>query len=169
MKIRKRLLGVDPGTLITGWGVIEEDEKGYQALDFGCIRPKPTMKLTNRYRIIFESIQSLIKQYQPTALAIETQFVKHNVQSALKLGMARGVIVLAATLEKIPVFEYAPTKIKLAVTGRGQASKFQVQAMIKQLLNLDKIPEPEDAADALACAITHAHHERYNLILNGEM
>ena len=165
----KKILGIDPGTAVTGWGVLEEKDGALEALDFGCIRPKATMKLTERYRILFEGVKELIIRYKPSALAIETQFIQKNVQSAMKLGMARGVIILAATLMGIPVFEYAPTQIKRSVTGRGQASKTQVQHMIASLLNLSTLPEPEDAADALACAICHHHHARFKLALAGEI
>lgn len=168
--MKELILGIDPGTVITGWGIIHEEGQSFIPVDFGCIRPKSTMKLTERYLVIFESIQSLIEKYNPSVLCIETQYVSDkNPQSAIKLGMARGVIVLAAKLKKIPVFEYAPTKIKLAVTGRGGASKGQVQRMVQQLLSLDFLPEPEDAADALACAICHAHSARFNLLLSGEI
>lgn len=160
-----RILGIDPGTAITGWGVLEELE----AIDFGCIRPKPSMKLSNRYRILFEGVKELIERFKPTAVAIETQFMQKNFQSAMKLGMARGVIVLAATLAGIPVYEYTPTEIKRSVTGRGQASKIQVQKMIASLLNLSSLPQPEDAADALAAAICHHHRARFNALIEGEI
>lgn len=159
------ILGIDPGTITTGWGVI----KGLEVVDYGCIRPKATMKLTERYRILFEGVTSLIDRFQPTALAIETQFVHKNVQSAMKLSMARGVIILAPTLKGISVFEYSPLKIKQAVTGRGQASKYQVQRMMAALLRLEAPPEPEDAADALACALCHHHQARFHAALKGEI
>lgn len=163
------IIGIDPGTAITGWGIIEVREGGLEVLDFGCIRPKTTMKLSMRYRVLFEGLQELLVRYKPEALAIETQFMQKNVGSAMKIGMARGVLILAATLVGIPVFEYAPSQIKRSVTGRGQASKTQVQRMIQSLLNLPKPPEPEDAADALACAICHHHHARFNRALAGEI
>jgi len=150
------ILGVDPGTLITGYGVIQVTPR-CKAVDYGCIRPPKTEQLPLRYRVIFESITALMHKFKPKACAIETQFVAKNVQSAIKLGMARGVIVLAATLLHIPVFEYAPTTTKRAVTGTGRASKQQVQKMIQSLLGLSLVPEPEDAADALALAICHWH------------
>jgi crossover junction endodeoxyribonuclease RuvC len=151
------ILGIDPGTAITGWGVIKDKGGKLEPIDFGCIRPKASLPLSQRYLTLHEGLRVLIDRFSPSALAIETQFVQKNVQSAMKLGMARGVIILAATLKGIPVFEYTPTQVKKSVTGRGQASKYQVQGMIATLLGLTTLPEPEDAADALACAICHHH------------
>lgn len=150
------ILGIDPGTKISGYGLIKVEEKGYQPIDYGCIRPPPHLKLSDRYLIIFNAVEDLIDQYKPHALAIETQYVHKNIQSAIKLGMARGVVMVAAKKKGLPVFEYAPTKAKLAVVGHGKASKFQVQGMVQQILRLSALPQPEDAADALALAICHA-------------
>ncbi len=151
------ILGIDPGTRITGYGIIRLG-RPLVTIDYGCIKPPANKPAAERYRLIFEGLQALMDQYKPTACAIETQYVDKNVQSAIKLGMARGVATLAATLREIPVFEYAPTRAKKAVVGTGRASKQQVQRMIRHLLNLKHDPEPEDAADALALAICHSHH-----------
>ena len=151
------ILGVDPGTRVTGYGILKVEGNQYRPLDFGCIRPPASMKLTDRYLIIYKGIEELINLHKPNVLVVETQYVHRNVQSAIKLGMARGGIVIAAKLKGIGVVEYAPTQAKLAVVGNGHASKYQVQRMIQRLLNLSCVPEPEDAADALALAICHAH------------
>ena len=151
------IIGIDPGTKITGYGVIEACGIKQQPIDYGCIRPPSEASAPDKYLVIYNGIDHLLEKYRPTAVAVETQFVYKNVQSAMKLGMARGVILLACAKRKIPVFEYAPTKAKLAVVGTGSASKEQVQKMVQMLLELDKAPEPEDAADALALAICHAH------------
>jgi len=111
----------------------------------------------------------LIKKFNPDAISVETQFVKKNIQVAMKLGMTRGVIILSGALHKIPVFEYAPKKAKLAVVGTGLASKEQVQKTIKMLLKLPKLPTPEDAADGLALAICHAHNHYRQLRINSCM
>jgi len=153
------ILGIDPGTRITGYGLIRLNGSALELLDFGCIRPPPTLPLQERYRIIFEGIELLIEKFSPTTIAVESQFVLKNAQSALKLGMAKGMVLLAAARRGIEVTEYTPTKAKLAVVGNGGASKNQVQRMIASLLRLPKIPEPEDAADALALAICHAHNQ----------
>lgn len=152
------ILGVDPGTRITGYGVIRASAHRYEPLDFGTICPSPKLPIAERYLIIFEGILFLVEKYKPIALAVETQFVYKNVQSAMKLGMARAAAMLAAAKMGIPVHEYAPKKAKLAACGDGSASKGQVQKMTQLLLNLPVPPDPEDAADALALAICHAHN-----------
>ncbi len=154
------ILGVDPGTRITGYGLIRAHAHTYEPLDFGTIRPSPKLPLAERYLIIFEGILSLIEKYKPAALAVESQFVHKNAQSAIKLGMARAAVMLAGAKLGCTIHEYAPKKAKLAVVGNGAASKTQVQKMMQMLLNLSASPEPEDAADALALAICHAHNLR---------
>jgi len=150
------VLGVDPGTRITGYALIQVQGRHYRLIDYGCIRPPATYKLSDRYLIIFEGLEELIGSYNPTELSVETQFVQKNIQSALKLGMARGIAIAAAKKKRLKVFEYSPSEAKRAVVGNGKASKYQVQGMVKQLLCLQEVPQPEDAADALAIAICHA-------------
>jgi crossover junction endodeoxyribonuclease RuvC len=152
------ILGIDPGTRVTGYGIIRCQSSKILTLDFGCIRPPLKLNHHERYLVIYEAIEKLMDLFNPEALAIETQFVHKNVQSALKLGIARGMAILAALKRKVPIYEYAPKKTKLAVVGNGAASKHQVQRMIQILLSLSKLPEPEDASDALAVAICHAHN-----------
>jgi len=160
------ILGIDPGTRITGYGLIRVKGSLLEPLDFGCIRPPPTLPLPERYRIIFDALEQLLDRFQPKAVAVESQFVLKNAQSAIKLGMAKGMVILAAARRKIPVHEYPPKRAKSAVVGNGAASKAQVQRMIAALLRLPKLPEPEDAADALALAICHAHNMRTKQCLN---
>lgn len=159
--MRMIILGIDPGTLITGYGLIKQGASKVEAIDFGCIRPPATMPLAERYLVIYNGIILLIEQHKPDALAIESQFVLKNVQSAIKLGMAKGMAILAAAKHGIPIFEYPPTKAKRAVVGQGHASKWQVQKMIQTILHLPKLPEPEDAADALSLAICHAQTKEF--------
>lgn len=157
------VIGIDPGTRITGYGIIQlEGPRSYIPLDYGCIRPPATMKLSDKYFAIFTGINMLLEKYHPTALAVETQYVQKNPQSALKLGMARGTVLIAARQRDIPVFEYSPTKAKQAVVGNGRASKIQVQRMVQLLLHLSSVPQPEDAADALALAICHSQATQYH-------
>lgn len=151
------IMGIDPGTKVTGFGILKKENGVLSPLDFGCIRPPYNFDLHRRYLIIFNAIEALILKYSPSALAIETQFVNKNAQSAIKLGMARGVSIIAAAKNNIPIFEYAPKKAKLAVVGNGGASKEQIQKMLKVLLNLRGIDLPADAADALAIALCHSH------------
>lgn len=149
------IIGIDPGTTVTGYGIIKADRPSYSAIDYGCIRPPPNLKLSDRYLIIFESIEELLERHHPDALVVETQYVNRNVQSAIKLGMARGISIIAAKRKGLPVYEYSPTEAKKAVCN-GRASKQQVQGMIQRLLNLAK-PPPYDASDALSLAIRHAN------------
>ena len=153
---KRRIIGVDPGTIVTGWGVIDHEGSKFSLVDYGVIKPK-SKELSERYYTIYQELTEILKTFSPLALSVETQFVQKNIQSALKLGMARGVIIVAALNLDIPIFEYAPTRAKQAVTGKGNASKDYVQKMVKLLLGLSHIPESEDAADALALAITHAN------------
>ncbi len=152
------ILGIDPGTACTGWGVIEVVGNSYHLLSFGTIKAK-TKILSEKYVIIFDSINQIIDTYHPDYISVETQFVDKNVQSAIKLGMARGMAVLAGAKRQIPIYEYAPLKAKQAVSGSGNASKEHVQKMISILLNLSETV-PHDAADGLALAICHAHFAR---------
>ncbi len=154
------VLGIDPGTRVSGFGIIIKEGSSYRALDYGCIRPPTTYSLPERYLVIFESVSALIDKYNPESVVVETQYVKCNVQSAIKLGMARGAVLIAAAKKGVAIHEYAPTKAKLAVVGTGRASKFQVQGMVQRLLSLATLPTPEDAADALALAICHAQQKK---------
>ncbi len=156
------ILGIDPGTRITGYGVIRRRHPHLEPIDFGCIRPPAGLPLPERYLALFNGLEKILDQYKPDAVAVETQFVYKNIQSAMKLGMARGVLLVAAAKRGIPIFEYAPKKAKLAVVGHGSASKEQVQKMIQLLLKLPILPEPEDAADALALAVCHANAISFN-------
>lgn len=152
----RKILGIDPGTLVTGYGIIEIDERRtFKALDYGCVRPPASLPLTVRYKIIFQAVEELLDRFVPDAIAIETQYIHKNPQSGLKLGMARGVAMLAAALREIPIFEYAPSRAKRAVVGKGNATKMQVRAMVQRLLDLSSQAISEDASDALALAICH--------------
>ena len=156
------ILGIQPGTLKTGYGIIRITDGRLVPVDYGVIRPPAKLKLTDRYLIIYEGIESLIEQFQPEILVVETQFVNKNPAVAIKLGMARGVAIIAAKKKNMQVFEYVPARAKLAVVGTGRASKYQVQGMIQKLLNLAEPPQSEDAADALALAVCHAQSSKYH-------
>jgi crossover junction endodeoxyribonuclease RuvC len=163
------IIGVDPGTIITGYGLICVENSSYRAVDYGCIRPPRDYKLSDRYLVIFDSICALLDMHKPAVLVVETQYVDKNIQSAIKLGMARGVIIVAAKSRGIPVFEYSPTKAKLSVVGNGRASKGQVQGMVQRLLRLKEPPCPEDASDALALAICHAQSQNHHATASKEI
>ena len=153
------ILGVDPGTLVTGYGVIETEANGarMQVIEYGTIESKRIASMPLRLRAIFTRLSAVIERSTPDELAIESAFYHKNVQSTLKLGHARGVAILAGVLKELPAAEYAPREIKRAVVGNGNASKDQVEFMVRTILRLDahdkKLP---DAYDALAVAITHA-------------
>lgn len=151
----KRILGIDPGSRFTGYGIIELKAGKSIWVNSGCIKVKAD-NLAEKLCIIAENINILLDEFQPDEMAIEKVFVSHNVDSALKLGQARGAAITAVALRKLPVSEYTATQIKKAVVGKGNASKIQVQHMMVNLLGLSRSPQ-EDAADALAVALCHAH------------
>ena len=150
-----RILGIDPGSRLTGFGVIEVAQNKVSYVTSGCIRVEGKA-LPQKLKSIFTSVAEIVAEFQPEELAIERVFVKANVDSALKLGQARGAAICAAVIQDLEVFEYSPTEIKKAVVGKGHADKAQMQFMVRALLNLPGIPQ-EDAADALACALCHRH------------
>jgi crossover junction endodeoxyribonuclease RuvC len=151
-----RVLGVDPGSRVTGYGIIDVEGPRLRLVTCGCIAPKGEA-LVARLGAIFGGIHALVGDFEPHEVAIEQVFMHRNVQSALKLGQARGAAIVGATRQGLPLFEYSATQIKQATTGRGHAAKAQVQHMVRVLLGLGVAPA-SDAADALAVAITHSHH-----------
>jgi crossover junction endodeoxyribonuclease RuvC len=157
-----RVFGIDCGTEWTGYGVVTLEETARESrllpVCAGAIRLSKKDPLAVRLAMVHRELCALLMQHQPDAVAVEEVFHSINAQSALKLGHVRGVALLAAAGCNLPVFEYAPLKIKSSVVGYGLAKKEQVQFMVARLLNLDQIPEPADAADALAIAICHIHH-----------
>jgi crossover junction endodeoxyribonuclease RuvC len=153
-----RVLGIDCGTECTGYGVVDLDsEDKLGCVSFGGIRFSPREPLPSRLSTVFDRLSSLIQQFQPDRVAIEEVFYSVNAKSALKLGQVRGVALLAASSQKLQIGEYAPLTIKSSVVGYGRAEKQQVQLMVAKLLCLQEIPEPADAADALAIAICDLH------------
>ncbi|MBW4828572.1 MAG: crossover junction endodeoxyribonuclease RuvC [Clostridiaceae bacterium] len=149
------ILGIDPGIAIVGYGVIECKGNKFKALDYGTITTEANIPFTERIRIIYDDMTTLIDKYNPTDLAIEELFFNKNVKTAIKVGQARGVEILAAVHKGLNIYEYTPLQVKQGVVGYGRAEKRQVQEMVKMLLNLKKIPKPDDAADALALALCH--------------
>ena len=152
------VLGFDPGTASTGWGVIEQTGNQLRSLGYGCIVTSAKEDTHVRLRQIHDQARGLIKRFTPDIVVIEELFVNVNVKTALAVGQAKGVLYLAASDVKTSPREYSPLQIKQAVTGYGRASKIQVQEMTKVILGLSRIPQPDHAADALAVAITHTHH-----------
>ncbi len=150
-----RIMGIDPGLARLGWGVLEG-----QSIRYGCLETKAHTSLSDRLVIVFNELTDLIKTHTPKVLALETLFFAKNAKTLAQVGHARGVILLVAAQAKVPVFEYAPTQIKLALTGSGAAEKTQMQMMTKRLLNLAELPQPDDAADAIAVALCHAQYSQ---------
>jgi crossover junction endodeoxyribonuclease RuvC len=156
-----RVFGIDCGTEITGFGVVELDDTERQPSlvmkAMGAIRLPKNMTLPQRLELVFQRLSTELEIWKPDVVAVEEVFYSVNAKSALKLGQVRGVALLSAAVQGLPVAEYAPLKIKSSVVGYGLAKKEQVQFMVARLLNLTEIPEPADAADALAVAICHLH------------
>jgi crossover junction endodeoxyribonuclease RuvC len=158
-------LGVDPGSIATGYGLIKSNDQTNVLLDYGVIRTDSKKSLPEKLKQIFEGLSRIIAQKHPDELAIEETFYSKNAKSALVMGQARGVAILAAACAKISVYEYSPKEVKCSVVGRGNASKLQVQYMVKNLLGLKDLPQPPDAADALAVALCHAQKMRVKSIM----
>ncbi|MDH3600856.1 MAG: crossover junction endodeoxyribonuclease RuvC [Candidatus Tectomicrobia bacterium] len=152
-----RVLGIDPGSLVTGFGVVEQDANRLAALAWGTVRTSAKQTLSERLKQIYAGLSEPLQTWQPESVSVERVFVADNPKSALTLGHARGVALLAAAHADIDVVEYSALEIKMAVVGYGRATKPQVQQMVKNLLRLDDVPKPADAADALAAAICHLH------------
>jgi crossover junction endodeoxyribonuclease RuvC len=153
-------LGIDPGTALLGYGVIDGVDEP-RVLEFGVVQTGPDQQPQERLETIFDAVCEIMDQHCPDVLAVEQLFFARNVTTALAVGQARGVTLLAAAKRKIPVYEYKPAEVKLAVAGHGGAEKRQVQEMVRMLLGLDQLPQPDDAADALAVALCHAFSSRF--------
>ena len=152
------IFGIDPGSERTGYGCIESDGRRHRLVACGSLSAPPRTPFPARLQTIHEGLVALLSEYRPSCVAIENIFHAKNVRSALSLGHARGVALLAASASGVPVVEYTPAEIKRAVVGFGRAEKQQVGKMVKLLLALDAVPTPHDAADALAIAICHVHN-----------
>jgi crossover junction endodeoxyribonuclease RuvC len=155
-----RILGIDPGIGRTGWGIIEKNQQKVQAVEFGCLETSSGSETPARLTKIYSFLTQLINDHHPDALSIEELFFNTNAKTALLVGQARGVVILAAAQNNIKVSIYTPLQIKIAITGYGRAEKSQIGQMVKILLKLPKIPKPDDTADALAIALTHAFTTR---------
>ncbi len=152
-----RILGIDPGTMVTGFGIVDDIRGKLFPVDYGTIEGKRKDSFQDRLKMMFGGLNKAIEDYKPDQVALESAFYGKSVKAAIKIGEARGVAILCAALADIPLFEYAPTEIKRAVVGIGNAQKVQVSKMVKILLSLSEVPEKYDATDALAIAICHCH------------
>lgn len=160
-----RVLGVDPGIAITGYGLVEETKEGLAVIDFGAILTSSVDSQGRRLQIIHDKLNELILLHKPESGAVEKLFYQKNLTTAIGVSQARGVILLAMTENNLPIGEYSPREVKQSITGYGGAQKMQIQQMVKAILGLPEIPTPDDAADALSVAICHLHsHRIQNLI-----
>jgi crossover junction endodeoxyribonuclease RuvC len=162
------VLGIDPGTAITGYGLVKGEGDDLTLVAYGAITTSSDWPLPERLRRIYQELTALIEDQQPTAAAVEELFFSKNVRTALSVGQARGVALLAAANARLSIHEYTPLQVKQAIVGYGRATKDQVQQMVKMLLALDSVPQPDDAADAIAVAICHIHSAKLTAILREE-
>ena len=158
-----RVLGIDPGSAIVGWGVTDYTGNRFSPVAFGAVTTEARVAFERRLAQVYDGVLEVMRTHQPEALSIEQLFYQHNQTTVIGVAEARGVILLAAAQCGLPVFEYTPMQVKQAVTGYGKAVKKQVQEMTRILLHLEKVPKPDDTADALAMAIAHCHCSRSRL------
>jgi crossover junction endodeoxyribonuclease RuvC len=159
------VLGVDPGTAITGYGLVREEEGELKLVDYGVITTPAGQPLPERLQTIYSGLADVAGKHQPQQAAVEELFFSRNVRTALSVGHARGVALLALVDAGLAIYEYKPLEIKQAITGYGGADKQQVQEMVRLLLNLDHVPQPDDAADAVAVAVCHIHSARMTALI----
>lgn len=160
-----RILGIDPGTATTGFGLINVEGNRISIIEYGVIKTKASEPLPKRLKDIYDGMLNVVLTHKPDACSIENIFMHENARTALILGHSRAVALLAAVNQGIPVYEYTPREVKQSVVGNGNASKEQVQYMIKMLLNLKEVPKPNDAADGCAAAICHFNHLNRNRVI----
>jgi len=159
-----RVLGLDPGIAMMGYGVIEDNEGNLTAIEYGGLSTPAKQATSQRLRALYEGVIAIIERHNPKEVAVEL-FVARNLRTALMVGQARGVALLAAANKSLPVYDYTPLQVKQRVSGYGRGEKRQVQEMVRMQLGLDCIPEPDDAADALAVAICHISEARLSRLL----
>ena len=152
-----RILGIDPGYAIVGFGIVDYAGANFAPVDYGAILTEAHTPFTERLCSIDTDIYEVFRRYEPDCMAVEKLYFTSNQKTAIDVAQARGILILAAATKKIPVFEYTPLQVKMAVVGYGKAEKKQVMNMTKNILRLEQIPKPDDAADALAIAICHGH------------
>jgi len=157
------ILGLDPGTAIVGYALLDKNKNKLSSVEYGCIKTNSGTAAGERLVCIEKELKKIIKLFKPREAAIEKLFFLNNIKTAMAVSQARGVMLYALSKLELPTFEYTPLQVKLTVTGYGKASKMQVQRMVKGILGLKELPYPDDAADALAIAICHAYQYKFNL------
>ena len=162
-----KILGIDPGTIVMGYGVIESENDEIVLVDFGAISVPQDSEIGDRLNLLFESLLKVMQKHRPGAVAVEQPFISKNVRSAMAIGRAQAVALLAAARSNIPAFEYTPAQVKQRVANYGASSKEQIQEMVRLQLGLAEVPRPNDAADALAVALCHAQEMHVIELLSG--
>jgi len=162
------ILGLDPGTATTGYGLVREVEGELAVVEYGAITTPAQLAPAERLRQIYQELSAIIARHAPAAVAVEKLFFSRNVRTAMAVGQARGVALLAAANAGLPVYEYTPSEVKQAITGYGGARKAQVQQMVQLLLELEEVPRPDDVADAIAVAVCHLYSARLMDLLAGQ-
>lgn len=160
MTTERVTIGFDPGTARLGYGVLRGEDP-VEVVDFGVLETAPSIAMPERLRLLYDGVRAILRTYSPSECAVERLFFARNVTTALSVGQARGVVLLAVAQAGLAVIEYTPAEIKQAVSGWGKADKNQMQEMVRLLLNLDEVPYPDDAADALAVALCHVQTARF--------
>jgi len=159
------VLGIDPGTATTGYGLVEEDDGDFHLVKCGVVSTPAGMPLEKRLLLLYDELSRIVANYHPEEMAVEEVFFGKNVTTAIAVSHGRGIALLVAAQNGIPVFSYKPAEIKQSVAGYGNADKHQMQTMIKMLLSLEQVPKPDDAADAVAVAICHIQQNRYRSLV----
>ncbi len=152
-----RILGIDPGFAIVGYGILDYEANKFKVVEYGAITTEASQEMNSRFKSIHDDLDEVIKRTKPDFMSIEALFFNSNQKTAINVAQARGVLLLAALNNGVRIFEYTPLQVKQAITGYGRADKNQVQQMVKMLLNLKEVPKPDDTADAIALAVCHAH------------
>ncbi|WP_055079335.1 crossover junction endodeoxyribonuclease RuvC [Lagierella massiliensis] len=156
-----RVLGIDPGIAIVGYSILDFENNKFKLIEYGCVTTSSTSPLTERLKFIYTEMENIIREFKPQDMAIEELFFNKNVKTAITVAQARGVEILSGINNGLSVYEYTPLQVKQGIVGYGRADKFQVQQSVKNLLRLDHIPKPDDAADAIAIAICHCFSNKF--------
>ena len=154
-----KILGIDPGLINTGYGIVEPSGSKVALIDYGVVQPSKSDQLSVRLKVICNDVLSIIKEFKPNVCVVEEVFYSKNFKSSLLLGQARAAVLIASAMQGVDIAEYSARKIKQSITGNGNSSKEQIQFMVKNILEMNEVPKPVDASDALAIAICHHHHK----------
>ena len=164
-----RIIGIDPGYAILGYGIVEKKGNSYKPIEYGSILTPAEMPMADRLKHLYAELTAIIEEFKPVEASVEELFFNKNTKTALLVGQARGVVLLACANKNLDIHEYTPLQIKLGVVGYGRAEKKQVQMMMKTILNLKEVPKPDDTADALAAAICHGNQRAHRILCREQL